>query len=194
MLFFSFFRWAGLRPLASGLFLLAATSCGADQATPAKGDVLVSTDFENLAGWMGTSPNSSLNREEAHSGPYSIKVDGSTEYSVSFSNTLGNQHDVRVRRVRVRAWVFVPSAEASGLLITQVGNGGGSKPLVWDAFDLVKAVAGNYDQWVEVNRVVDIPEATTAATGFGIYLWRNNPSSQPIYLDDLTVTVEPPGA
>ncbi|MBO3271898.1 hypothetical protein [Hymenobacter defluvii] len=170
--------------------VLAACSIAADKAPT--GDILVSNDFETLAGWMGATPVLTLTEEKAHSGWYSIKVDGSNEYSIGFNSTLGALHDVRVKKIRVSGWVFVPSEQATACLITHVGDAiPKTKPLLWDSFNMVKEVQGKYNQWVHVTKVLDIPMAADAYTNIGFYLWRNYASNQPVYFDDLVVTVEP---
>ena len=184
------FFWVRCLPLLGGLALLAP-ACNSDNAPATGADVLVSNDFEHLAGWLGPTPNPTLTKEKAHSGQYSIKVDGNSEYSLGFSSTLGALRDVRVKRIKVTGWVLVPSAQASALLVTHGGDAvPNGKPLVWEGLDVVKAVEGKYNQWVEVSKVVDIPDAASATTGLGIYLWRSG-GNQPVYLDDLTVTLEP---
>lgn len=185
----SFSSQARLLTLLGGLGILAV-ACGSNKTASTAADVLVGNDFESLAGWLGVTPNPSLTDEKAHSGHYSIKVDGTIEYSLGFASTLGALHDTRVKRIKVTAWVFVPDAQAVALLVTHAGDAPNVKPLLWDGFDVTKAVAGSYGKWVEVSKVMELPGAVTAATNIGFYLWHTG-GSQPVYLDDLTVTAEP---
>ncbi len=187
----SFFFSRARLPLLGCLSLLTV-ACGSERATYTSADALVSNDFESLAGWLGKASSSSLTEEKAHSGRYSIKVDDSIEYSVEFASTLGALHDARVKRIKVAAWVFVPNAQTVALLVTHAGDAPNAKPLVWYGFDVTKAVAGKYNQWVYVSTVVELPDAVTAATNVGFYLWRSS-GNQPVYLDDLLVTTEPEG-
>lgn len=175
--------------LLCGLGMLAV-ACGSNKAAATAADVLVSNDFESLAGWLGATPNPSLTDEKAHSGRYSIKVDDSIAYSLGFASTLGALHDTRVKRIKVTAWVFVPNAQGAALLVTHAGDAPNVKPLLWDGFDVTKAVAGSYGRWVEISKVMELPAGVTAATSIGFYLWRTG-GHQPVYLDDLTVTAEP---
>lgn len=176
--------------LTSSLFLLSV-ACNSDKQSTVNPDTMVSNDFESLAGWIGATPNVSLTKEKAHSGNYSIKVDNNVEYSLSFNSTLGALHEVRVKRIKISAWVFVPNDRALATFVTHAGdNDPSGKPLVWDGFDVVKAADGKYNQWVEVNKIVDIPEAAVATTTIGFYLWRSG-GTEAVYLDDLTVSAEP---
>lgn len=180
-------------PLLAVLSLLLLAACGSsDQTAATKADILVSTDFDSLAGWMGTPPNPSLTREKAHSGRYSSKVGGSIEYGLTFANTLGELHEVRVKRLKISAWVFVPSAQASALFITHGGDAQpNAKPLIYNILDVVKAVDGNYGQWVPISKILELPDAVIYSTNIGFYLWRPSPSPESVYLDDLTVTAVP---
>ena len=168
---------------AAGLLLAGCTS----QPTAATENVLMQNNFDDLAGWLGDAPQPSLTREKAHSGHYSLKVDGNTEFSIGYTKPLGQLTEARVNKFKVEAWVFAPGADAKALLVTVFTNPEpGSKPLSWVGFDVVKATS-TYNDWTRVSEVIEVPAATTANTLFNIYLWRTN-APQPIYLDDLTVS------
>lgn len=170
--------FAGLA--AAGLLLLGCST----KPEPATGDVLMHNDFDSLSGWLGVTPPPSLTRDKAHSGTYSIKVDGSTEYSISYNRPLGQLSDVRITRLKVEAWVWVPDPSCNAVLVVTIEPG--AKPLSWNGIDLVKAGA-KYGEWTHISQEVAIPEAATANSLLNIYLWRTT-APQPIYLDDLTVS------
>jgi len=142
-------------------------------------------DFDSLAGWLGMTPPPSLTREKAHSGTYSIKVDSNTEYSIGYTKPLGQMSAARVTKLRLEAWVWVPSPASSALLVSTLAEPG-AKPLSWNGFDVAKAVT-KYSEWVHVSKVIDVPAAATINTLFNIYLWRAT-APQPIYLDDLKIS------
>ncbi|MBX0292553.1 hypothetical protein K3G63_19070 [Hymenobacter sp. HSC-4F20] len=176
-----------MKKLPWALLLLSLAGCG--EKTPANSpDTLVSNDFESLDGWLGDQNTASVTREKAHSGRYSLKVDGSTEYSRTYSNLLGKMHDTRVKKIKVNAWVFVPSAQAGAKLVTVISDTApDAKPAVWDGLDLGPAVKGQYGKWIEINNELAVPENVSPTSKFVMYLWRTG-GPLPVYLDDLNVT------
>ncbi len=165
----------------ASLLLLGCTT----QPESTGSDTLMHNDFDSLAGWLGVTPPPSLTREKAHSGAYSIKVDSNTEFSIGYTKSLGQLSDVRVTKLQVEAWVWVPNPSSNAVLVVTLAEPG-AKPLRWNGFDLVKAGA-KYGEWTKVSQVVEVPAAATTNTLLNIYLWRTN-APQPIYLDDLTVS------
>lgn len=153
-------------------------------------NTLVNSDFETLAGWLPEANNATLTRDKAHSGHYAIKVDGTHEYSLSFSAPLGRLHDTRITKMKVSAWVFATSADAKAMLVTAISNPAApaDKPLLWESLDLSQTKEAG--KWVEVSKVITVPANASPTNSLGIYLWRTG-GSQPVYLDDLHVTVEP---
>ncbi|GAC1367150.1 MAG: hypothetical protein NVS3B25_16620 [Hymenobacter sp.] len=158
--------------------------------TAADPNLLVSADFETLAGWLPAAQSATLSRDKAHSGHYALKVDAAHEYSLGYSAPLGQLHDTRIRKIKVTAWAFVPTADAKATLVTTVSNPAApnDKPLLWDGLELGKAPA--VGKWQEVSKVITLPDNATPANTLGIYLWRTG-GAQPVYLDDLRVTLEP---
>ena len=184
MLTFSFPRLLrGLAGLAAASLLLLSCSSRPDAAGDAA--ILMHNDFDSLAGWLGVTPHPSLTNEKAHSGAYSLKVDSNTEYSLNYKKPLGQLSDVRMAKLKLEAWVWVPDAASKALLVTSFAESG-AKPLSWNGFDLTKSGA-KYGEWTQVSTVIEVPAAATANTLFDTYLWRTG-STQPVYLDDLTVS------
>lgn len=170
------------------LAALFVAGCGSknDATDP---NVIVDNNFDTIAGWVPEPQNATLSRDKAHSGHYSIKVDGEHEYSLNYKAMLGQLHATRIKKIKITAWTFVSSADAKASLVTAVSNPdpANDKPLLWEALDLS---AGNSPgKWVEVSKEIAIPEAATPTCILGFYLWRTS-GNQPVYLDDLRVTVE----
>lgn len=170
------------------LITVGLAGCGSAD-TKNDPNLLVSTDFETLSGWLPEAQDATLTREKAHSGTYAIKVDAAHEYSLGYHAQLGRLHDTRIKKIKVSAWAFVP-AGGSASLVTTVGNpvAPNDKPLLWEAIELGKSNA--FGKWVEVSKVLTIPETAAATSTLGLYLWRTG-GSQTVYLDDLRVTLEP---
>ena len=171
---------------ALGLAGCGSNGTGADAET----NVLASTDFESLDGWLPADQAATLTREKVHSGKYAIKVDAAHEYSLGFSKPLGQLHDTKPQKIKVSAWVLVPSAEAQAVLVITLGDPTSptAKPLLWESLAL-PSVGTPYGTWKEVSKTVTVPAAAGPASRLGIYLWRTG-GSQPSYLDDLRVSVE----
>ncbi|HSI91159.1 MAG TPA: hypothetical protein VK927_08580, partial [Adhaeribacter sp.] len=72
--------------------------------------VVTFNDFEGLDGWAEVP--ASVNKERAHSGKYSIKVDGNNEFSFGFQKQLGQITQSRPKQFTLSAMAFVPSQEA----------------------------------------------------------------------------------
>lgn len=172
------------------LVALTVAGCGGNDNAASDPNTLVSNDFDTLAGWLPEPQSATLTREKAHSGHYSLKVDGTHEYSLGFNALLGQLHETRISKIKVSAWVFVPSAEAKAALVTAVSTPGApsDKPLLWESLDLSQTKEIN--KWVEVSKVVTLPANTAPTNALVLYLWRTS-GNQPVYLDDLRVTVEP---
>ena len=170
------------------LAALGLAGCGSAD-TKNDPNLLVNTDFETLAGWLPEAQDATLTREKAHSGNYAIKVDGTHEYSLSYHAPLGRLHDTRIKKIKVSAWAFVPTG-GSASLVTIVANPSApnEKPLLWEPMELGKSNA--FGKWVEVSKVMTVPETAAATSTLTLYLWRSG-STQPVYLDDLRVTLEP---
>ncbi|MBF9235838.1 hypothetical protein I2I05_00370 [Hymenobacter sp. BT683] len=179
----------GRRLALLGLLALVAPACSTDKGAAADSATVVHNDFDNLAGWLGAAPTPTLTTEKAHSGQYAIKVDANNEFSLGFSSTLGNLQGVRINKLKLTAWVFVPNGNATALLVTHVGDQPpATKPVLWDGFDVTQAVGNKYNQWVEISKVVEIPKNATATDNIGFFLWRTS-VDQPVYLDDFSVSI-----
>ncbi|GGG44366.1 hypothetical protein [Hymenobacter glacieicola] len=176
-----------MKKLPWALLVLSLAGCG-EKTSPKSHDTLISNDFESLEGWVNDLNTTSLTREKAHSGQYSLKVDGTTEYGRTYTNQLGKMHDTRPKKLKINAWVFVSGAQAGAKLVTVITDPApDAKPAVWDGLDVVAAVKSQYGKWVEISNELTVPESVTPTNKFQMYLWRTG-GAAPVYLDDLTVT------
>lgn len=174
--------------LLGALVALTAAGCGGSN-TASDQNVLINNDFDTLAGWLPEAQNATLSRDKAHSGHYALKVDPAHDYSLGYKAQLGQLHETRVKKIKVSAWAFVSTADAKASLVVTVSNPdpANDKPLLWDA---VEVSAGNHaGKWAEVSKTITIPANASPSCLLGLYLWRNE-GSQPVYLDDLRVTLE----
>ena len=172
------------------LAALTLAGCGGNNESVIDPNVLVNANFDTLAGWIPDAMSGTLTREKAHSGSYALKVDGTHEYSLGYTAPLGNLSGTRIKKIKVSAWTFL-TAGASASLVVTVGNPAtpAEKPLIWEGISLSKSAAAG--KWVEVDRVITLPENILPTYTLGLYLWREGGGSQAVYLDDLRVTIEP---
>lgn len=166
----------------------ALTACGNNDATPAAPgksdpDVVMHTDFDSLTGWLADP--STLTKEQAHSGQYSIKIDQNYEYSITYSTTLGQLSSTRPRALRLDAWAYLPSPQAAqvAFVIKQAGT---REVLLGERLTLTDQVH-DYGKWVKISQEYTLPPATNYSSTLDIFLGRAT-ATGPAYLDDLQLT------
>lgn len=175
-----------MKYLLGSLLACGLLSCGSPESSKSDKE-LTSNDFESVNGWMNGAATPSLTKERAHSGVYAVKVDPTTEYSLGYNNQLGKLSAVRIAKVKIRAWVNLPTENTPVTLVVELKNPGEPKPALWESLDLLtEAKAKGLNQWIEVEKTVDLPASAAYTSQLGVYLWRGS-SSQPAYLDDLQI-------
>ncbi|QKG53972.1 carbohydrate binding domain-containing protein [Hymenobacter sp. BRD67] len=170
------------------LLLASLASCGDSTSTPANS--LASNNFESVDGWMGDTPQPSLTKEKAHSGAYSVSVRPGIDYSLGYNNTLGRMSTSRPEKIKISGWVYLPSPQASAQLVTEIKDPTlpTNNVLLWNGIDLKKEVK-KFNEWQQVERVITIPATAKATSTLKVYLWRAD-DSQPVYLDDLSLSLD----
>jgi hypothetical protein len=157
-------------------------SCGVSSASHSD-NVLAFNSFDEFDGWVPDGSMPSLTRDKSHSGLYSSCVSPTVEYAAGYNSTLGKLSPTRFTKMRVRAWVWLPSLEAKASLVVEVTEPGTNKMLLSEYIDVVEASGKTDRKWAELEKVVTLPAEVTSNSQFKMYLWRNQ-SSQPVYLDD----------
>lgn len=166
------------------MLLLALAGCG-QGAAPA--NQLAQNDFEAVEGWSGDAVSPSLTREKAHSGAYSVAVRPGVDYSMGYTNALGKMSARKPEKIKLTAWVLVPSAQVGTNLVVEVKDAGPGPALLWQGLDLKKEVK-KFNEWQQIEKVILIPPAASEVSVFKTYLWRAD-GVQPVYLDDVTLTL-----
>lgn len=169
-----------------GALALALAGCGSDEVAKTPADQITFNDFEAADGWSAGAPVPSLTKEKAHSGTFSIRVAPGLDYSLGYNNLLGKISSTRLKKVKVQAWVFVPNAQSTAVLVTQVHSVEQNKDLLWDGLDVAKE-AKALNKWVQIEKEITVPETATYTNQLLVYLWRSG-SAQPTYLDDLRIS------
>jgi hypothetical protein len=169
------------------LYALAAvslTACSTNVEIGSPGDYITRNDFEAMAGWV--SDGSSLTKDHAHSGIYSIKVDKDKEFGLTYQAPLGNVSPHKLRGLAIEAWVFMPSAKANGVLGMQVidpaQNG---QQIFGEGINLGEQVK-EYNKWVVVRKEIMLPANVAYTHNLKVFLWRSG-ATEPVYVDDLSI-------
>lgn len=174
-----------MKKIAYAALALFLASC-ADDAAKAPADQISFNDFEAVEGWSAGAPVPSLTKERAHSGAFAVRVGSGVDFSLGYNNVLGKISSTRLRKIKVQAWVFVPSAQADCILVTQLHSNEQNKDILWDGLNITK-MAKEVNKWVLVEKEITLPETATYTNQLLVYLWRSA-SPQPTYLDDLRIS------
>jgi hypothetical protein len=143
--------------------------------------VLFTTSFEDFEGWVAENP--SLNKEKAHTGHYSIKVDQNIEFSQTYTNQLARLSPKRFNKVRITAWGYL-TAPGAAALVFQITRADQTS-VFYEKIDINKV-----NSWEQVSKVLTLPTVLDPMDQVRIYLWRAS-ATAPAYLDDVKLSVEP---
>ena len=177
-------KWLGI------LLTASLASCGGGDTTTNPANLVAKNDFESMDGWMGDAPAPSLTKEKAHSGLYSVSVRPGVDYGIGYSSLLGKMTPTRPQKIKLSAWVFVPSDQANANLVVEMRDPANpaAPPLLWQGIVLKKEVK-KFNEWQQLEKVITLPAGATAATSFKMYLWRTD-SAVPVYLDDVVLALD----
>ena len=149
------------------------------------GTVLTFNDFESLAGWV--PENSTLTRENAHSGQYSIKVDPNTEFSLGYDMQLGNVTPRKPRKVRLEAQAYLFSNQSQAKLGLQISDLASGKTILGDGIQLAEQVT-KYRTWTPVSKDIEIPDSVVYSHHIKVFLWRGY-FAETAYVDDIKLSI-----
>jgi hypothetical protein len=172
-------------PLLGLISTILSACSGSDTATPDDSKTITRIDFESSEGWMPTTQ--ALTREQAHSGKFSTKVDGSTEFSMGYSNLLGRMSPARLRKIKLQAWVYLVSDKSQARLGIQIVDPVTGKEVFGDGITLTDQVK-SYKKWTEVSKEITLPENITATQTMKLFLWRGSASTA-AFMDDVQVSI-----
>ncbi|MBO0360897.1 carbohydrate binding domain-containing protein [Hymenobacter sp. BT186] len=174
-----------MKKLLYASLTLCLAACG-DKAATIPANQLAGNDFESIEGWVGDNTPASLTKENAHSGRYSIKVDPAIEYSMGYSNLLGKLSASKLRKIKIKAWVYLPKGTTDAMLVTSVVDPADpSKPVLWDGFKLADQVKAD-SKWTEVEKEITLPDNISYTQKLGVYLWRTA-AQGPAFMDDVII-------
>ncbi|WP_019946981.1 carbohydrate binding domain-containing protein [Hymenobacter aerophilus] len=169
--------------LSVGLF----TACSSNPPVPPASEVLASTDFENLDGWLPATPTpAALSREQAHSGKFSTMVGPNNEYSLGYSNALSRLAPDWPGRLTVGAWVLLTSSQSAPKFVVEIKQPtANTDGLLWEAVDVPDKVR-EYGKWRYIEHTITLPEAARPDNRLVVYLWRSEGSGS-AFMDDVTI-------
>jgi len=179
--------------MSSRFFTLAAaaltglvylSSCG-DSAPTDDANLIGFNNYESVMGWMDAP--GSLTRERAHSGHYSVKVDGSNEYAMGYMLPLGKATPRKPHKIRISGWAFMSDANSKAKMALQIADATNGQQKFSDDIAFVDQVK-TPGKWVEISKDVTIPDNATSADMLKVFMWRADATS-PAFLDDLSISL-----
>lgn len=168
---------------AAGLFLVA--SCGGSSSPADNNNLMAANDFESVIGWMADP--GTVTREQAHSGHYSVKVDGAHEFGMGYSLPLGKATMRKPHIIRIAGWAYMTDAKSEARLGFQLFDPATGKETFGDGINYSDQVK-TPRKWVEISKDIVVPESATSKQEMRVFLWRGGASS-PAYVDDLRISL-----
>jgi hypothetical protein len=166
-----------------GLGTLFISSCSRD--TVYGNGVLMRSDFDHLTGWIGDT--SSLTRDKAHSGAYSLVVKPGAARSLGYDAVLGQLCSSRPDKLYVSAWVMRTGNQNATKLVVEIKDPDANNQVFREDIDLGKEVQ-KLDTWQRLEHAVAVPPKVSANAHIMLYL-SGAEAGQPTYLDDLALSL-----
>lgn len=173
-----------------GLLLVSACSSGADLPPHLDDSVVTFNDFESGGGWSSDPAHHNpglVQKGRAHSGRYALRVDANHEYSLTYAMPLGRIREAKFRKLRLEAWVFMPSERATGRLGLQLLSPDYSQQVFSDDIQLRDAVK-TYGKWVPIRKEVTLPDSVAPGQQLRLFLWRADATDE-VLLDDVLLRI-----
>lgn len=170
-------------PLA--VLTLALTGCGSDKPATDDPNFIAFNDYESVLGWQPDM--NAVTREQAHSGKYSVVVNGGKEFAMGYALPIGKATARRPHTIKIKAWAFMTDAKSTARLGVLVREPGTNKEIYGDGIDFKGAVQ-DPKKWVEISKNIVLPATINSSQELCVFLWRGNAES-PAYLDDLSITL-----
>jgi hypothetical protein len=143
------------------------------------------SDFDHLNGWIGDT--SSLTRNEAHSGSYSLVVKPGAARSLGYDAVLGQLCSSRPDTIYVSAWVMCTGNQAATKLVVEIKDPDAGDQVFRKDIDLGKEVQ-KFSTWQRLEHAVVVPPKVSANAHIMVYL-SGAETGKPTYLDDLVLSL-----
>ena len=169
-----------------GLNLLLG-ACSHESSSSSNPKLLASNSFEEFYGWLPADAPA-LTQAQAHTGKFSTLVGPGHEFSLGYNNILSGLSPQWPAKLTISAWVFIPDAQATAQLVTEVKSANATRPgLLWDGVKLTDQVKA-YGQWRRIERTITLPETAKPGSRLLVYLWEAD-QHLPVYLDDMEISL-----
>ena len=167
--------------------VLLLGACSREATPSADPALLAATDFEHLNGWLPADAPA-LTQAQAHSGKFSTLVGPGHEFSLGYNNILSGLAPQWPARLKISAWVFIPDAQATAQLVTEVKSADATRPgLLWEGVKLTDQVKA-YGQWRRLEHTITLPATAKPDSRLLVYLWEAD-QHLPVYLDDMEISL-----
>ncbi|GAB3878075.1 hypothetical protein GCM10028824_39300 [Hymenobacter segetis] len=156
---------------------LAATLGGCRPAPEEPGFIL---DFENLSGWQpeGTPW---LTTVRARSGQHACLADANSEFTAHYTTSAGQLG--MPRRVRLGAWVWLPSNRLKAGIILQVKHG--SEQRFWGVLPVTSP--RRIQQWEHAQCDLILPDDIEPGDEVSLSVWQTSITREDFYVDDISI-------
>jgi hypothetical protein len=166
-------------------FLMAAvifTGCeNKSQESTSKKPIVFSNNMEPDPEWIGTE--TIKERPNAHSGKSVSVTDSVNQYSLGFNKRAGDASEDKIKKVVFSYWIFFKNANCKANSVISIDGDG--KNIYWLGAPVQDRVK-EYNKWVQVNEVFNIPVDIKPDNSIKLYVW--NVSKEEILVDDLHIT------
>jgi hypothetical protein len=166
---------------------LSMSLAGCQRAERPSECLLVESDFEQFEGWVAPLP-AVLSTEHVHSGRYAEHLADGMVYGPPHLTKLA-KCDFVPRRLRLQAWVYLPSGRIRSTNIIVEIDCHGRRPNIWTGLEIEQAVR-RYQKWERVQKYIHLPADMEASDELKMYLWHPETNGENLWLDDIQLIGE----
>lgn len=167
----------------TGLFL--AAGCKDSTVDYTDPNLISYNNYEAVVGWMPDA--GTLSKEQAHSGRYSVKVDGNHEFGMGYGLALGKATTRKPHKIHISAWAFMVDDKAQARLGIQILDPATGKETFGDGINFNETIK-EYRKWVEISKDITLPDNANSTHEMRVFLWRGS-ATTPAYIDDLKISL-----
>jgi len=147
--------------------------------TPRAERVIAATDFEK-DNW--DKETKKQNKEVAHSGSFSQKMDAQTEYSATYHSSTEKLILRTDDMLKAEVWFNAPDSVSDAVLVISINKKG--ETVLWKGMPLKNFYTGK-NKWQRA--ILCAPVLSEPNTELAVYVW--NPNKKNFYIDDFKITV-----
>jgi hypothetical protein len=148
-------------------------------------------NFEGGGGWSNDPYRNNpdlVEKGQAHSGQYAIKVDKDHDFSLTYDMALGKISPTKFKTLHLEAWAFMPTDKATGALTIQLVDHATNKEVFSDGIKFRDAVK-SYNKWVAVSKDIMLPDNITPDQHLRLFLHRAD-ATETVLVDDVKLSIK----